>query len=303
MKRMVLRVFLSGFSIFIVVSAAFWLVHLIPGDPVDFILGAGAALSEKQQLKTAMGWDQSLWQQYQSFIVRFFKGDWGVSLHSERPVLEELKQAVPVTVQLALTTLMVSVLWALPLAVWVNFKKGFMDRLFSVLSLVFMSFPVFFVAPVLVWVFSIQMGLLPVSEVGSFKHFILPVLSLTLPLGAVLFKMSRSCMAEVMDKDYIRTARAKGVSLYLCHFKHGLKNALIPIVTVVGLQAGAMLTGTVIVESIFDWPGLGLLLLNAIQRRDYPLVQGCILMMACIYVLVNLLTDLAYRCVHPKMRI
>ena len=166
-----------------------------------------------------------------------------------------------------------------------------------------MSLPVFFLAPLLIWVFALQLSWLPVSEKGdSWPHFILPAMSLALPLGAVLLKMSRAALLEVMEKDYIRTAKAKGLSSLKVHLKHGFKNALVPIVTVVGLQSGALLTGTVIVESIFDWPGLGLLLLEAIQRRDYPLVQGAVLLISVIYVLVNLAVDLIYIYIHPKMR-
>ena len=161
----------------------------------------------------------------------------------------------------------------------------------------------FFLAPILIWIFSIQLNWFPVSERGTgLEYLILPALSLALPLGAVLLKMSRASLLEVMTKNYIRTGKAKGLSDFSVGLKHGLKNALIPIVTVLGLQSGALLTGTVIVESIFDWPGLGLLLLSAIQQRDYPLVQGTVLLISVIYVLINLIVDLIYMVVHPKMQ-
>jgi peptide/nickel transport system permease protein len=159
-----------------------------------------------------------------------------------------------------------------------------------------------FLGPALIYFFAMKLDWLPVSERGGIDHLILPALSLALPLGAVILRMTRASMMEVVNEDYIRTARSKGASESTVFFKHALRNALVPIVTIVGLQLGAILTGTVITETIFDWPGLGNLLFGAIQRRDYPTVQGCVLFVACIYVLVNLLTDLSYGLVNPKVR-
>ena len=297
------RLMLSGLAVFFAASFTFFLIHFIPGDPLDFILGDQATPVDKLKLKQSLGLDKSLWEQYKDFIFNLLKGDLGTSLHSREPVTQELLQVIPVTFQLALSALFIAALWGIPAGVISVLKRGWVDASLSVFSLLGMSFPVFFLAPILIWIFAIQFSLVPVSEKGGgMEYFILPVLSLALPLGSVLLKMSRAALLEVMMKDYIRTAKAKGVPAFYRCFKHGLSNALIPIVTILGLQSGALLTGTVIVESIFDWPGVGLLLLDSIQRRDYPLVQGCVLMIAFIYVLVNLLTDLSYIILHPKMR-
>ena len=302
MKFLGQRLGLSVLALGMVATVAFFLIHLIPGDPVDFILGNRASEMDRLQLRKALGLDQGLWSRYQSFMVGLLKGDMGLSLHTGRPVIQELGTALPATGALAFLTLVVSAAWGISLGVVCVLKKGWWDRVSSVVSLVLMSCPVFFMAPLLIRFFALELDWFPVSERGTWRSFVLPVFSLTLPLGSVIFKMTLAALKEVMGRDYIRTARAKGVSLYSRYFKHGLTNALIPIVTIVGLQGGALLTGTVIVESVFDWPGLGLLLLHSIQRRDYPLVQAGILLMACIYVLMNLLTDLVCRFIHPAMR-
>ena len=302
MKSIIRRLLLSFLALFTVCSFSFFLIHLVPGDPVDLILGDQASALDRAQLEQSLGLDQSLWRQYTDFLLGLLKGDLSFSLHSGEPVLRELAQAFPATFQLAFFSLLLAIIWGIPSGVFSVLKKGLWDTGLSFISLLAMSLPVFFLAPFLIWIFALQLSWLPVSEKGDgVEHFILPAFSLALPLGAVLLKMSRAALLEVMEKDYIQTAKAKGLSSLAIHLKHGLKNALIPIVTVVGLQSGALLTGTVIVESIFDWPGLGLLLLEAIQRRDYPLVQGAVLLISVIYVLVNLVVDLIYIWIHPKM--
>ncbi|MDE0119511.1 MAG: ABC transporter permease [Bdellovibrionales bacterium] len=303
MKTMVQRGLLSLLAIFTVCSFSFFLIHLVPGDPVDLILGDQASALDREKLRESLGLDQSLWKQYKGFFLKLLKGDLSFSLHSGEPVLTELKQALPATFQLAFFALFLAIMWGVSAGIFSVLKRGLWDTGLSLLSLLAMSLPVFFLAPILIWLFALQLSWLPVSEKGdSWFYFILPAVSLALPLGAVLLKMSRAALLEVIEKDYIRTAKAKGLSSLKVNLKHGLKNALVPIVTVVGLQSGALLTGTVIVESIFDWPGLGLLLLEAIQRRDYPLVQGAVLLISVIYVLVNLIVDLIYIYIHPKMR-
>ena len=302
MKTIVHRGLLSLLAIFTVCSFSFFLIHLVPGDPVDLILGDQASALDREQLRENLGLNQSLWKQYKDFFLGLLKGDLSLSLHSGEPVLKELKQAFPATFQLAFFSLFLAILWGVPAGLFSVLKRGLWDIGLSLFSLLAMSLPVFFLAPILIWVFALQFSWLPVSEKGdSWFYFILPAVSLALPLGAVLLKMSRAALLEVMEKDYIRTAKAKGLSALKINLKHGLKNALVPIVTVVGLQSGALLTGTVIVESIFDWPGLGLLLLEAIQRRDYPLVQGAVLLISVIYVLVNLVVDIIYIYIHPKI--
>ena len=302
MQSMVRRLLLSLLALFVACSFSFFLIHLVPGDPVDLILGDQASALDREKLQRNLGLDQSLWRQYAHFLFNLFKGDLSHSLHSGEPVFTELIRAFPATCQLAFFSLLLAALWGISAGLFSVLKRGWWDAGLSVFSLVAMSLPVFFLAPILIWFFALQLSYFPVSERGdSLRYFVLPALSLALPLGAVLLKMSRAALLEVMQKDYIRTARAKGLSYFGVGLRHGLKNALVPIVTVLGLQSGALLTGTVIVESIFDWPGLGLLLLESIQKRDYPLVQGAVLLISVIYVSVNLVVDLIYMWIHPKM--
>ena len=304
MHSILRRLFLSLLALFAAVSFSFFLIHLVPGDPVDLILGEQASALDREQMKNHLGLNQSLKKQYGKFLLNLLKGNLSYSLHSGKPVLKMLKQAFPATLQLAFFSLLLAALWGIPAGVFSVLKKGLWDKALSVFSLLAMSFPVFFLAPILIWFFALKLSWLPVSERGeSVKYFILPAFSLALPLGAVLLKMSRAALLEVMQTDYIRTAQAKGLSYFETGWKHGLKNALTPIVTILGLQSGALLTGTVIVESIFDWPGLGLLLLEAIQKRDYPVVQGAVLLISGIYVLVNLLVDFIYIRIQPKINI
>lgn len=302
MRTLTRRVFLSLLALFTVLSFSFFLIHLAPGDPTDLILGDQASALDRAKLKKSLGLDQSMWSQYVQFLINLLKGDLSFSLHSGEPVFDKLLLALPATFQLAFVALLLAALWGIPAGIFSAMKKGILEKTFSFVAVLAMSFPVFFLAPILIWFFALKLSWLPVSERGvGVKYFILPALSLALPLGAVLLKMSRAALLDVLEKDYIRTARAKGLSFFRVGLTHGFKNALVPIVTVLGLQSGALLTGTVIVESIFDWPGLGLLLLEALQRRDYPVFQGAVGLIALIYVLVNLIVDIIYILIHPKM--
>ena len=303
LQKIFRRTSLSLLTLFLAISFSFFLIHLVPGDPIDFILGEQSGSVERLQLQKSLGLDQSLGQQYKTFLTKLIKGDMGQSLHSRLPVRKHLADALPATFQLAILSLLLAMLWGLPTGFVSAVKKGKIDLSLSVFSLSAMSIPAFVLAPILIWLFSVQLSLLPVSDMSAgIRSFILPALSLALPLGAVLVKMSRASLLEIMNQNYVRTAWAKGLSFKAVHFRHILKNALTPIITVLGLQMGALLTGTVIIESIFDWPGLGLLLLESIYRRDYPVVQGCVLLIAVIYVLVNLTVDIMYMWTQPKIR-
>ena len=303
-KKALRRIILSLLAVFLTLSLCCFLIHLTPGDPVDFMLGGQSSTLEKSQLRQSLGLDKSLLFQYKTFLLKLMKGDIGLSLHSRKPVLKEILEALPMTFQLAVLALFLTVLVSLPLGLLSAVKKDRWPDLFlSFYSMSAVSVPVIISAPILIWFFAVKLSLLPVSGVGAGPAaLILPALSLAFPLSAVLLKMSRQAFLEVITQDYVRTAWAKGLSFKQVHFKHIFRNALTPILTVVGLQMGALLTGTVIVESIFDWPGLGLLLLESIYRRDYPLVQGSVMFIAVIYILVNLCVDLAYLWVQPKMR-
>lgn len=304
LSALIQRILLTIPVIFGVFTLTFFLIHWIPGDPVDLILGDLANPLDKQEMRTQLGLDQPLQTQYVRFLTSTSRGQLGTSLFSQKPVFEMITNRIGATIELSLASMLLAMLWGIPLGVIAAVKRyTFFDRALVSLGLVGMSFPGFFLGPLLIYLFAILLGWLPVGERGGIEHLILPALSLALPLGAILMRMTRASMLDVLHEDYVKVARAKGCSTFKIFFVHALRNALIPIITIVGLQFGSVLTGTVITETIFDWPGLGTLLFDAIQRRDYPLVQGCVLIIALIYIIVNFLTDMAYVLVHPKMRI
>jgi peptide/nickel transport system permease protein len=287
-----------------VVTLTFLLVHLVPGDPVDMMLGEQASQQDRDSLRRELGLDLPLLVQYKNYVTNLLHLDMGRSLASKDPVLTEIASRFPATFKLSLTAMLFALAWGIPLGVMAAVKQySWMDNLGFSLGLFGMSIPGVFLGPLLIYVFAIKLDWFPVSESGGLEHLILPALSLAVPLGSVIFRMSRASLLEVVQEDYIRTARSKGLTERRIYFKHALRNSLIPIVTIVGLQTGALLTGTVITETIFDWPGVGTLLYGAIQRRDYPVVQGCVLFVACTYLLVNLITDLMYGVVNPKVRV
>lgn len=284
-------------------SLTFFLIHLVPGDPVEMMLGEYATLEDKQALREQLNLHLPMGQQYKNFILELARGNLGQSFHSEQPVVQMLVRRFPATLELASISMLLAILIGLPLGVWSAVRKfEWPDTTAQSFSLIGMSVPGVFLGPLLIWIFAIQLNLFPVSDRSDWTSIILPAFSLALPLGAVLTRLTRASMLEVILEDYMRVAKAKGISQKKLFFHHGLRNALIPIVTIIGLQIGALLTGTVITETIFDWPGIGTLLLMSIQRRDYPVIQGCILLIALIYVMVNLLTDIIYGLIHPKLR-
>lgn len=279
-----------------VASFSFLLIHLIPGNPVDQILGDMASAVEKQKLYYQLGLDQSLFQQYLHFFKNLFQGNLGYSLYSKIPVAQYLKESLPATIELSLAAMFMAILFSIPLGVFSALKKySFFDNSLSGLSLFTLSTPGFLLGPFLIWLLALKFPFFPAGERGDLIHLFLPALSLALPLGAVLTRVCRSSLLDTLSEDYIRTAKAKGLSKFKIYFKHALRNAIGPVITTIGLQFAALLTGTVITETIFDWPGIGKLLLDAINQRDYPIVQGCVLVIALIYVSINLLTDFAHR--------
>lgn len=282
----------------------FLLVHLVPGDPVDMMLGEQASQQDKENLRRELGLDRSLGEQFILYAKGVVTGNLGMSLTSREPVSHEIASRFPATLELTVAAMAMALLWGLPWGAWAGAKpRSKSDRLSLLAGLIAMSLPGIFLGPLLIYVFAVRLDLFPVSERGGLEHLFLPALSLAIPLGAVILRITRASMREVVNDDYIRTARSKGLSDRAIYLHHALRNALMPVVTIVGIQTGAILTGTVITETIFDWPGIGFLLFNAIQRRDYPTIQGCVLLIATIYVVVNLLTDLAYGLVNPKVRL
>ena len=285
-------------------TLVFFLLHLVPGDPVDIMLGESALPASKAALREQLGLNVPLARQYRHFWKGAVRGDLGISLSSRRPVIELIRERLPATFELALLAILFAVAIGVPLgvatAVW---KNSFFDRAAMVASLLGVSLPTFWLGPLFVFFFSIQLGLFPVSERGGPETYVLPTLTLGLALAAILTRMTRASMLDVLTQDYVRTARAKGLPDVIVYMKHALRNGLIPVITILGLQLGGLMSGAVITETIFDWPGVGELLYRAIQARDYPLVQGCVLVIACIYVFANALADIAYSAVNPQVRL
>lgn len=283
----------------------FLIIHLLPGDPVDAMLGETASVVDRQILRRQLGLDQPLWQQYTVFFRRVVQGDLGRSLHSRRPVSGLIAERLPATALLAAAAMVVAVCLALPLGVIAALRpRSMLDMLAMLLALVGISMPNFWLGPLLILVFALHLGWLPVSGRGdgSLQYLVLPAITLGTAMLAVLTRMTRAGMLEVLREDYIRTARAKGLAEWAVVWKHALSNALIPLVTLIGLQGGALLSGAVITETVFAWPGLGDLTIRAIQQRDYPVVQGCVLVIALTYVVVNVLTDVLYAHLDPRIR-
>jgi peptide/nickel transport system permease protein len=287
-----------------VVSVVFLLIHLIPGDPVEIMLGESAAAADRVALRASLGLDQPLAVQFLNYLGGLLQLDLGTSIHLRRPVIDLLLERLPATGLLAAVSLLVALLLALPLGIlaavrrdtpWDSGAMGF--------SMLGVSIPNFWLGPLLILVFSLWLGWFPVSGRNGAASVVLPALTLGTGLAAVLSRMVRSSMLEVLGEDYIRTARAKGLSDRRVVLHHALRNALLPVITLLGLQLGALLAGAVITETVFSWPGIGLLTIEAIQSRDYPVVQACVLLISLCYVCVNLLTDLAYAQVDPRIRL
>ena len=282
----------------------FFLIRWTPGSPVDRILGEKASLASKQKLASQMGLDQPILKQYFIFLKKALVFDFGYSVFDEKPAWDHFKKAFLPTVALALSALLISALWGVVVGIFsAIYKNSFFDHIINTLCMVGISLPVYFTAPVLVWFLGVYIPWLPISGMGGAAYYILPSISLTIPLGSALCQMSRASLLEILNQDYIRTAKAKGLSAFQIYFKHALKLAVIPVITIFSLQTSALLTGMVITETIFDWPGIGLLLFQSITRRDYPVVQVCIIWMAVIYLLVQFLADLAYSFFQPDMKV
>jgi len=298
------RLFSASIVILGVVLIVFFLIHLVPGDPVEVMLGDSANAVDRQQLRQSLGLDLPLYEQFSQYLSGLLKFDLGTSLHSKRAISEIILPRILPTVLLTISSLVVAILIAFPLGIFAAiYKDKFADSLAMGVSLAGVSIPNFLMGPLLILFFSIFLGWLPVSGKESYLSIILPSLTLGTALAAILSRMVRASLLEVLGEDYIRTARAKGLSGFMVISKHALRNALLPVLTIIGLQLGALLGGAVITEMIFSWPGLGQLTIESIQKRDYPIVQACILLITTTYVLVNTLTDLLYAVLDPRIRL
>jgi len=284
-------------------TLVFLLIHLVPGDPVQTMLGESASASDVAALRTRLGMDRPLYVQYASFMKGAATGNLGTSLRTSQPVAALLAERMPATFELAVAAMFFAVLVALPLGILAASRSGTaVDHLATMAALAGISVPNFWLGPLLAIVFSIELGWLPVSGRGTLANLVLPAITLGAPLAAILARMTRASVVEELGELYILAARARGVSRVRAVLKHALRNSLIPIVTVVGLQFGSVLTGAVITETIFAWPGVGRLLVQSISARDYPAVQGCILLIAITYVAMNLLIDVLYGLLDPRIR-
>jgi len=298
------RLLLTIPVLFGVATLVFSLIHLVPGDPVQSMLGDSASPSDMANLRARLGLDRPLYVQYGSFLAGLAKGDLGVSLRTNQPVAAAIAERLPATFELASAAMILAVLVAIPLGILAAVRAGTrVDHLATTFSLVGISMPNFWLGPLLAIVFAVTLGWLPVAGRGTLAHLVLPAITLGAPLAAVLTRMTRASVIEELRELYVIAARARGVSKARAVLKHAFRNSLIPIVTVLGLQIGAVLTGAVITETIFAWPGVGRLLIQSISFRDYPMVQGCILLIAITYVSMNLLTDVVYGLLDPRIRI
>jgi ABC-type dipeptide/oligopeptide/nickel transport system permease component len=310
MRQILTRLVLTLPVVWLVVSLVFLLIHLVPGDPIQMMLGEGATPADITALRHQYGFDQPLATQYFRYWAGVLHGDLGQSIRLHDTVEHLIAQRYPYTLGLTLASLGFGLVLALPAGIVAAVRRGrWVDQVLSVVSLFGLSVPAIALGPVLILIFSISLGWLPVSganpggsDIIDWRYLVLPSIAMGASLAAILTRMVRTAMLEELGQDYIRTARAKGLSETAVVCRHALPNAMVPIVTVVGLQFGALLAGAIVTETIFSWPGLGRLTVSAISNRDYALVQGCLLSIGLTYVLVNLLTDVIYRWVNPRMR-
>ena len=281
----------------------FLILHLTPGDPAALMLGDAADQQTIDMLRHDMGLDRPVAVQYLDFVWKALHGDLGTSTHSKRPVVAELKSRLPATLELACSALILAAVIGITVGIVSAVKRySTFDHAMMLTTLVFASMPSFWLGLILMLVFSVQLGWLPAVGRGGFSHLILPALTLAATPAALIARLTRSSMLDVVEEDYIRTAHAKGLSEEVVIWKHALKNAMIPIITVIGIQFGGMMGGSVVIESVFAWPGVGKLMVDSILTKNYPVVQGGLLMMAVVVSLINLVVDVTYGLLDPRIR-
>ena len=288
-----------------ILTLIFSLIHLIPGDPAVQIAGEGARPQDIENVRKALGLDQPLWKQYVTYLKNLAKGDLGRSFRTGESVAEEIKVRYPATMQLAFGAMLVALLVAFPLGVIsAIYRNSWIDNLARFFALIGVSMPSFWFGPLLIIAFAINREWFPVSgREEGLRSLVLPSVTMGLALAAILTRMIRVSLAEELNQLYVTTAIAKGVTRAKAIFSHALKNALIPVITVLALQFGSLLTGAIITEQIFSWPGLGRLLISSITSRDYPQVQASILVIALTYIMVNFISDLLYGVADPRIKL
>lgn len=279
------------------------MIHLVPGDPVEVMLGESASMADRAALRENLGLNQPLLRQFSIYLSKLAHGDFGQSIHTQTPIIDLLKTRYPATVKLALLSLLIGLAIGVPMGIYAALKANhWQDFVITLVSVRLSAMPAFWLGPMLMLIFAVWLGWLPVSGMESSTAIILPALTLGVGLSAILTRMTRTSLLEVLHDDYIRTARAKGLDEKTVILRHALRAALLPIITIVGLQMGSLLAGAVITETIFSWDGIGKLLVESIEKRDYPVTQACVLAVALSYVLVNLVTDILYRLADPRVK-
>jgi glutathione transport system permease protein len=290
-------------TLLIVAVLVFFFVHLLPGDPARLAAGAEADLETIELVRRDLGLDRPMPEQFLRFISGAVQGDFGRSMRTKRPVMDEIAERFPYTLKLTLAAMGWSVLTGLAIGVYAAVKRNrWQDRLGMTLAVSGISFPSFALGLLLMMVFAVELGWLPTVGADSWRHYILPSLTLGAGVAAVMARFTRSAFVDVLHEDYIRTARAKGVSEVGVVLKHGLRNALIPVVTMMGLQFGFLLGGSIVVEKVFNWPGMGRLLVDAVEMRDYPVIQAEVLLFSLQFILINLIVDMLYGVINPTIR-
>lgn len=286
-----------------ILTLIFLLIHMIPGDPALQIAGENARAEDVERVRQQLGLDKPVWEQYLSYLGGIFRGDLGRSFRTQQPVMDTVLERYPATLQLAFGGMIVAILIAFPLGILsAIYRSTWIDHIARFFALIGVSMPNFWLGPLLIIAFSIHFQWFPVSGRGEgIWSLVLPSITLGTALAAILTRMIRVSLADELGQLYVTTARAKGVGRSKAIFVHGLRNALIPVVTILGLQFGSLLTGAIITEQIFSWPGLGRLLIQSINARDYPQVQASILVIALTYILINLITDLIYAYIDPRI--
>lgn len=292
------------FQVLGIYAIIFLLLHLIPGDPIQVMLGDSASIADQDKLRSQLGLDKPIVVQFITSLSKAIQGDFGDSIIKQTPVLNQLLSAVKNTYLLAITSLFIAISFGLMAGVMAaKHHNRFLDRIIMNASILFISIPHFFLGPLLILIFSIWLGWFPVNGMDSPIAIILPAFTLALGMIAIIAKLTRNCMLELIDSDVVRTARAKGLGEWTILIQHTFRLVLIPIISIIGMQFGSLLSGAVITETIFSWNGLGMLLVDSIQTRDYTVTQGCIFIIAISYVLINIFTDLIYKFVDPRLKV
>ena len=298
------RLFGAIFVLFSISTIVFFLIHIIPGDPVEVMLGETATATDREVLRHSLGLDLPIIQQWYLFLQGFFHFDLGESLHSKQLVGQLLLEHIPPTLILSFASLFIALIISVPLGILsAVYKDSIWDRLSMMTAMLGISIPNFVMGPLLILIFSLWLGWFPVSGNEGISSLILPAFTLGTALAAILSRMIRSSMLEILQEDYIRSAHARGLTEFNILVYHALRNTLLPVITILGIQLGTLLAGAVITETIFSWPGIGQLMIESIQKRDYPVVQGCVILISFTYVLINLIADFICLSLDPRIRV